>query len=346
MTQDRPLGPLMLDIGGLELTEEDRRLLREPEVGGLILFSRNYANLTQLQALVAKIRRERPDILIAVDHEGGRVQRFRDEFTRLPPMAVLGRLWERDAERARRLAFGCGWLMAAELLAVGIDISFAPVLDRDHGRSQVIGDRAFSARNEVIQELAGSLIDGMARAGMAATGKHFPGHGFVEADSHLAIPHDERPWSSILADDLPPFIGLIQSNRLAGIMPAHVIYDQVDSQPAGFSRYWLQAVLRQQLGFEGVIFSDDLSMEGAVVAGSYRDRADAALDAGCDMVLVCNDRPGALEVLARLKERELPDGARLARMRGRFGPDWQALRQSPEWREHRAELEGLAGPQS
>ncbi|MEY1661771.1 beta-N-acetylhexosaminidase [Isoalcanivorax beigongshangi] len=285
---------VMLDVAGTELDASDRDVLRHPAVGGLILFARNYQNRDQLMALTAAIRAERPDILIAVDQEGGRVQRFRDGFTRLPPMAALGRWHDQSPEAALDGARQLGRLMAEELIACDVDISFAPVLDLDYGVSSVIRDRSFHADPDTLTALAAAWIDGMAAAGMAATGKHFPGHGFVEADSHLELPRDSRPLAALEAADLRPFAAL--SQRLQGIMPAHVVYDAVDSQPAGFSRIWLE-LLRRQLGFAGVIFSDDLTMEGAAAAGDYAARTAAALDAGCDMVLVCNQRAAALQVL-------------------------------------------------
>ena len=339
MSSDLPNGPLMLDIEGVQLNDEDRSLLAEPAVGGLILFSRNFESLPQLQELLLEIRRVRPELLIGVDHEGGRVQRFRQSFSRIPPMGRLGELYLNDPEQARQVAFSCGWLLAAELLAVGVDFSFAPVLDREYGRSQVIGDRAFSDQPEVIQELAEQLIDGMHGAGMATTGKHFPGHGYVIADSHVDIPRDDRNFETICADDMAVFSRLIRQEKLDAVMPAHVIYEQVDSSPAGFSRYWLQDVLRQEVGFEGVIFSDDLSMEGAGVAGSYADRAEAALAAGCDMVLVCNSRAGVLEVLDRLNQQPLQENRRLQRMKGKRSQNWAGLLASNDWQVHRARLQ-------
>jgi beta-N-acetylhexosaminidase len=296
-----PPGQLMLDLAGTEPDAAERELLARPEVGGLILFARNIVDPVQVRELVAAARAVRPELLVAVDQEGGRVQRLRQGFTRLPPMRRFGELWDRDRERAVALAEACGALMAAETLACGIDISFAPVLDLDFGQSAVIGDRAFHREPLAVTALAGAFVHGMNRVGMQATGKHFPGHGFVAADSHIDIPRDDRPVSALEDDDLIPFRRL--AARLGGIMPAHVIYPQVAPEPAGFSRYWLQDLLRGALGFAGVIFSDDLSMEGATVAGSFPQRAAAALDAGCDMVLVCNHRAGALEVLDYLAGR-------------------------------------------
>ena len=293
-------GRLMLDVQGYELTNEERALLRHPEVGGLILFSRNYQSKAQLQALVADIRQQCADILIAVDHEGGRVQRFRDEFVRIPPMKKLAELWLGDPVASQQWAEDLGWLMAAELVELDIDISFAPVLDIDWARSEIIGDRAFGTQTDQVIALASCFMKGMHAAGMAATGKHFPGHGWVAADSHLDIPVDERSFESIRNVDLVPFRVLV-SQGLEAIMPAHIIYQQIDEHTAGFSSFWLKQVLRQELGFSGVIFSDDLSMEGATVAGSFAQRAEAALAAGCDMVLVCNHPEGAKQVLSFLE---------------------------------------------
>ncbi|MCC1496274.1 beta-N-acetylhexosaminidase [Alcanivorax sp. 1008] len=291
----------MLDVAGQSLTHEDRELLRHPGTGALILFSRNYASPAQLSELVTEIRTESPDILIAVDQEGGRVQRFREGFSRIPPMRCLGALYDRDADAALAASREMGLLMAAELIPHGIDISFAPVLDLDFGASSVIGDRSFHAHADAVVALVAAFIDGMAAAGMAATGKHFPGHGFVQGDSHLELPVDHRSLDEIRAQDMVPFIKLADS--LAGMMLAHIVYDQVDAEPAGFSRFWLQNILRGELGYRGLIFSDDLSMEGAAAAGSYAQRAAVALDAGCDMVLVCNNRAGAIDVLRYLEQR-------------------------------------------
>jgi beta-N-acetylhexosaminidase len=320
---------LMLDVAGLSLTEEDRALLRHPGTGALILFARNYQSPAQLDALVGEIRAESPDILIAVDQEGGRVQRFRDGFTRLPPMRSLGHLYDRDPDAALRASRQLGLLMAAELIPHGVDISFAPVLDLDFGASSVIGDRSFHQRADVVVSLVGAFIDGMADAGMAATGKHFPGHGFVQGDSHLELPLDHRSLDEIRSQDMVPFIRL--ADRLAGMMLAHIVYDQVDSLPAGFSPVWLKQILRQQLGYRGLIFSDDLSMEGAAGAGSYAERAAAALDAGCDMVLVCNDRAGAMEVLHYLDSRPSSQVVPAISMRARaLRVDAEALQQARE----------------
>jgi len=309
-------GVLMLDLAGTELSELERQQLQAPEVGGLILFARNYVSPEQLAKLMQDIRGVRADILVAVDHEGGRVQRFREGFTVLPPMSVLGRHWQQEPTRAIAWAHELGWLLATELRQYDIDISFAPVLDLDWGNSSVIGDRAFSAGHEAVTELAGGLMAGMHEAGMAATGKHFPGHGWVQADSHLELPIDTRSFADIEADDLQPFTALI-SRGLDAVMPAHVIYKQACSAPAGFSRFWLQQVLRQRLHFDGVIFSDDLTMEGAGYAGDFTQRCDLALEAGCDMVLVCNDPEAATQVLQHLQQSGVKASERLQRMRGR-----------------------------
>ena len=289
-----PLGPLMIDIAGTALEDLDRERLLHPLVGGMILFTRNYESPGQLEALCAEIHALRkPQLPIAVDHEGGRVQRFREGFTRLPAMRKLGRWWDREPEAARQAARDIGFVLAAELRARGVDFSFTPVLDLDWGRSGVIGERAFHSDPVAVTELAGALIEGLRSAGMGSCGKHFPGHGWVEADSHVAIPIDERGLSEI-AVDMAPY-GL---NRLDAVMPAHVIYPQVDHRPAGFSPIWISR-LRNEFHFDGVIFSDDLSMEGAAVAGDIVARANAAWGAGCDMLLVCNAPDAVGELLAR-----------------------------------------------
>lgn len=316
-------GALMLDVAGTWLTAEDRQILRQPEVAGLIIFARNFEHPRQLRELCAAIRALRPDLLLAVDQEGGRVQRLRQGFVRLPAMRRLA-----EQPNAQWLAEQCGWLMATEVLACGLDLSFAPVLDLDHGRSAVVGNRAFAGDPESAVMLAGAFIRGLHAAGMAATGKHFPGHGWAEADSHVAIPNDERSLQQIRATDLVPFARL--AGELDAVMPAHVIYPQVDAQPAGFSRRWLQDILRGELAFDGVIFSDDLSMAGAHVAGDAGARIQAALQAGCDMGLVCNDRGAAELALARLQQLGAKPSPRLARMRRRAFPGSE-YRQQPRW---------------
>jgi len=293
------LGSVMIDIEGTALTTEDRQLLQHPSVGGVIYFSRNYESPDQISTLSADIRRCRPEILIAVDQEGGRVQRFRAGFTRLPAMQRFLPLFHKNADAALSLVENCGWLMAVELLAVGVDFSFAPVLDVDDNFCKVIADRSFSSDPDEVTALAGAFMRGMKDAGMATTGKHFPGHGSVAGDSHAVSPTDNRTLDEIHLKDLIPFNALLPS--LNAVMPAHIIFPQLDSLPVGFSSYWLQTQLRNELHFDGVIFSDDLTMEGAAVAGNYGERAIAALSAGCDMVLVCNNRKGALEALAAVE---------------------------------------------
>ena len=313
----------MLDIAGTWLTAEDRQLLRQPEVGGLILFARNIEAPRQVSDLCSSIRAIRPDILLAVDQEGGRVQRLRREFVRLPPMREIA-----SRANAPALAQACGWVMATEVLAVGLDFSFAPVLDLDHKRSAVVGTRAFEGDSLRATELADAFIDGMHRAGMAATGKHFPGHGWAEADSHVSIPVDERSLETLRASDLVPFQRL--AHKLDAVMPAHVIYPKIDDKPAGFSPRWLQEILRKEMGFGGVIFSDDLSMAGAHVAGDAADRIEAALTAGCDMGLVCNDRSAAELALTTLQRLGVTRPSSLAGMRRRSAASLE-YKQDPRW---------------
>ncbi len=335
------LGPIMLDLEGVELTPEERELLAHPGVGGVILFSRNFASVDQLEALVSEIHAlRRPRLLVAVDHEGGRVQRFRDGFTLIPVAGHLGRVFDQDPHRGRRLAETAGWVMAVELRAVGIDFSFAPVLDIDHGASEVIGDRAFHAHPDVVTDLGRHWIKGMHEAGMAATGKHFPGHGAVAADSHTDLPVDRRDYKDIYAHDIVPFKRLVH-HGLAAVMPAHVVYAEVDARPAGFSAFWLQDVLRKRLGFQGVIFSDDLNMAGAAAGGeTFADRATLARQAGCDMLLVCNNRAGAIEVVEHIGDPHDPVSyLRLARMHGRHDITRRQLHSMGKWQEAVATLE-------
>ncbi|MGI9265067.1 MAG: beta-N-acetylhexosaminidase [Gammaproteobacteria bacterium] len=329
------LGPVMLDIGGPELDAEDRELLHHPAVGGVILFSRNYVDPEQLEALATEIHAvRRPSLIVAVDQEGGRVQRCREGFTALPPVHRIGRLYDLAPDEARSIAQSCGWLMAAELRAAQVDISFAPVLDLDKGVSEVIGDRSFHRSPEVVADLAGRYCSGMRMAGMVATGKHFPGHGSVVADSHKSLPVDSRPYADI-AEDMLPFERMIP-RHLEAVMPAHVVYSQLDENPAGFSKWWLKSELRKRIGFQGVIFSDDLSMEAAAIAGGPRDRAIKAMEAGCDMVLVCNDRQAAIDVVERLDGHSNPASqVRLARLHGRKAPGSSDLAKLPLWREAR-----------
>ncbi|MCA3231911.1 MAG: beta-N-acetylhexosaminidase [Cupriavidus sp.] len=326
-------GPVVLDVVGKQLNAEDERRIAHPLTGGVILFARNFESRAQLVTLTRAIRAVRDDVLICIDHEGGRVQRAKtDGFTHLPAMAKLGQLWDRDVLIATKAAIACGYVLAAELRACDIDLSFTPVLDLDFGRSGVIGDRAFHADPRVVTMLANHLTHGLLLAGMTNCGKHFPGHGYVEADSHVAVPVDERTLDEILAHDARPYDWM--GPALASVMPAHVIYPKVDPAPAGFSRFWLQDILRAQLGFEGVIFSDDLSMEGASVAGTVTQGAKAALDAGCDMVLICNNPEKADQLLTELDTSiSKTSQRRIRKLFGRRKPlDWNKLEQEGEYR--------------
>ena len=309
------IGALMLDIAGTTLDTQDIELLQHTQVGGVILFGRNIESPAQVRALTDHMRQIRPDILIAVDQEGGRVQRLKQGFTLLPAMGRFGELYQTEPEHALSLCEECGWLMATEVLAVGIDFSFAPVLDIND-ISDVIGDRAFANNPDDIIALAQAFLSGMRRAGMASTGKHFPGHGSVKADSHVAAAIDQRSLAEIEAHDMQTFVQL--QPHLDALMPAHVIYPQVDPHPAGFSEFWLQRILREKLQFDGVLFSDDLSMQAACVAGGADARIQAALTAGCDMGLVCNDRAAQLIALKGIEDLPLPNQARLERMRGQI----------------------------
>ena len=313
-----PRGPVMLGIEGCELTQADRERLAHPQVGGAILFARNFEDCPQLAVLTAEVHALRaPRLLIAVDHEGGRVQRFREGFTAIPPMRTLGQLWDRDVAAAAAEARRLGELIARELRAHGVDFSFTPVLDLDFGASSVIGDRALGANPNAVAHLAASLRQGLHAGGCAAVGKHFPGHGFVKADSHSEVPVDERPLAELLAHDLVPFAAMAKAGMEA-VMPAHVIYPAVDALPAGYSRVWLQDILRGRLGFDGIIFSDDLGMAGAHTAGDIVGRANAALAAGCDMVLACNEFDDMDGLLSHWRPDAQPRLAdRTARMQGR-----------------------------
>ena len=315
-----PLGPVHVAIGGLEMTSADHVRLLDPRVGGVILFAANFSDRAQLVRLCADIHGVRtPRLLICADQEGGRVQRFRDGFTRLPPMRRIGELWDRDPARARDLAFACGVTMAFELRDCGVDLSLAPVLDVDHGASTIIGDRAFHSDAAAIAEIAGALIDGMGAGGMASVGKHFPGHGFIAADSHLELPVDDRNLEAIEQCDLIPFARL--AGKLAGMMPAHVLYPQVDGRPAGFSPAWIRDILRTRLQFDGAVFSDDLGMAGAAGEGTLGARALAAFAAGCDLVLACTPE-GADALLAELDYCMPQDSVR--RLGALFGPPGRA----------------------
>ncbi len=346
-------GPITLDVVGLELNAEDRRRILDPLTGGVILFGRNFSNRKQLTKLSSEIKKLRSDVLISIDHEGGRVQRCRtDGFTHLPAMRKLGELWAakststhaaESAALAMAAATACGYVLASELRACGIDFSFTPVLDLDFGRSGVIGDRSFSRDPQIVFALAKSLNEGLRLAGMANCGKHFPGHGWAEADSHVAIPVDERPLAEILNDDAKPYEWLDLS--LAAVMPAHVIYPKVDALPAGFSKIWLHSVLRQELGFEGVIFSDDLSMEGASVAGSVVKGAELALEAGCDAVLICNRPDLADQLLSKLKVSKAKQAQSATRL-NRLMPQapafpWDTLQNEVEYQHAKGLLQQL-----
>ena len=336
-------GPVTLDVVGLELSVEDHRRILDPLTGGVILFGRNFTNRKQLTKLTADIKKLRPDILISIDHEGGRVQRCKtDGFTHLPAMRQLGKLWgiksksthaAESAALAMAAATSCGYILASELRACGVDFSFTPVLDLDFGRSGVIGDRSFSRDPQIVFALAKSLNEGLRLADMANCGKHFPGHGWAEADSHVAIPVDERSLKEILNEDAKPYEWLDLS--LAAVMPAHVIYPKVDKNPAGFSKIWLHSILRQELGFEGVIFSDDLSMEGASVAGSVVKGAELALNAGCDAVLICNRPDLADQLLAKLKitqAKQSESAIRLNRLMPKSTAlSWDELQENAEY---------------
>ncbi|MCF6282467.1 MAG: beta-N-acetylhexosaminidase [Candidatus Polarisedimenticolaceae bacterium] len=334
------LGPIMLDLEGVELSANDRELLRHPAVGGVILFSRNYDSPEQLHALTTAIHQLRePNLLIAVDQEGGRVQRFRDGFSRLPPAAWFGQLYQKSAQHAKEVTQQIAWLMASELRCQGVDFSFAPVLDLGLGVSQVIGDRAFDKKPTIVAELARAWIYGAREAGMASVGKHFPGHGAVAEDSHHALPVDQRPYQDLQMEDLLPFERLINCG-LEAIMPAHVIYQRIAPDLAGFSPFWLQTVLRERLKFQGVIFSDDLAMAATEGQGSFSERADAAINAGCDMVLVCNNRPAAEQVVDALADYSCPVAQlRLLRMHGRQHQSRSELHLNPRWKKA---LEALA----
>ena len=342
------LGPLMIDVAGTTLSAEDREVLRHPLVCGVILFARNFEHAEQLSVLCREISDLRdPRLLIAVDQEGGRVQRFRHQFTPLPPMASIGEVFDRAPEDGRELAKECAWLMASELRACGIDFSFAPVLDLQTAESRIIGNRAFHSDPNTVVTLARAYLGGIHEAGMSAVGKHFPGHGCVAADSHHELPHDTRDMMDIEHRDLIPFRALASSG-IEGMMMAHIRYPNIDPDVAGYSRYWIGQILRNELRYEGVIFSDDLSMEGAAISDSYEERARLALDAGCDVLLVCNHRSAAIEVIdaldasvgspargpAAYSATHPATQARLIRMRSRGrAPTRDELRADSRWQE-------------
>jgi beta-N-acetylhexosaminidase len=334
-----PPGPAVVDILGLALTDDDRQRLAHPAAGAVILFSRNFQDSPQLTALTEEIERVRePALPIGVDQEGGRVQRFREGFTLIPPMRRMGKQWDRDRDGGRAAARAAAYVIAAELAAHGLDFSFAPVLDLDYGGSSVIGDRALHFDPTAVAALGASIVQGFADAGMAAVAKHFPGHGFATADTHSDVARDERALKEIFKKDVLPYEAAIKAG-LAAVMPAHVVFTQADSEPAGYSKYWLQEVLRGKLGFQGLIFSDDLSMKGASAAGGPAERARAALAAGCDMVLLCNDPQGLDGLLESLVEVPLGKAERLDLMRKKGGRD---LRKSVAYREAQETLLRLA----
>lgn len=339
------LGPVMLDIEGQALVAADRALLREPAVGGVILFSRNYASPEQLADLVAEIRALRsPPLLIGVDHEGGRVQRFRDGFSAIPAMRRLGRLYDGDRDGALTMARSVGWLIGAELRAMGIDLSFSPCVDLDRGVNEAIGDRAMHAAPDAVSELAGEYCRGLRDAGMVAVAKHFPGHGAVVADSHERLPIDRREFGELL-DDMRPYERLIGHRLLAAVMMAHVVYADLDPMPAGFSRYWIGEQLRGQLGFDGAVFTDDLSMKATAEFGSMPRRARAALEAGCDMVLICNDRAAASAAVGALRDYSNPPSlVRLARLHGTGQQLRETLLASDEWQAAAERLQQWSEP--
>jgi beta-N-acetylhexosaminidase len=345
MKSPMPLGPLMIDVDGLELSESDKEILCHPLVGGVILFSRNYESTKQMSDLCQQIHGLRNEaLLISVDHEGGRVQRFREGFTRIPCMQKLGELYDVNQAEALQAAENVAWLMAAELHEVGVDFTFAPVLDINYGRSEVIGDRSFSGNKKTLAQLASSFQRGLQKAGMVSIGKHFPGHGAVIPDSHIEIPIDERAYETIVEEDVYPFKQLIKEG-MDGVMPAHVIYQSVDELPAGFSPFWIQTVLRGELGFKGTIFSDDISMHGASVIGNYEQRARQALKAGCDMVLVCNNREGAEQVIDALSSNTTLKGVsstRLSEMRSNGFAESGHVRESNKWQLAKKTIEMLA----
>jgi len=337
--QAMPLGSMMIDIEGRQLTSVDKDRLMEPLVAGVILFSRNFESVEQLMTLTTQIHQLRhPKLLIGVDHEGGRVQRFKTGFTRLPPMGAIGRYYQQQPGQALELAEKVGWVMATELLAAGVDFSFAPVVDLDYGDSRVIGDRAFDADPIVVGRLAAQVMKGMQTAGMASVAKHFPGHGYIQADSHMEVAVDSRGFDEILQRDIQPFLKLIEMD-VSAVMPAHVCYPKVDERPAGFSSVWLHSILRQKCHFDGAIISDDLSMHAASEWGDAPSRVLAALTAGCDLVLLCNALESVDEVLAKIEWQANPlSHSRLIRLHGQDHIKMKHLQNNPIWQSYAASV--------
>lgn len=321
----------MIDLDGMRLTQEDIELIEHPLVGGIILFARNCDTPKQVADLTRSIRSIKSNLLIAVDQEGGRVARLKNGFTPLPPARYYGQRYDKNPQAAHQFVDTCAQVLALELAATGIDLSFAPVLDLDKGVSTVIGDRAFHSDPNIIAELATTWMNGMRKIGLSAVGKHFPGHGSVAPDSHVDIPHDLRTLNEIESADLIPFAKLIL-NGIEGMMPAHIIFDHIDSLPAGFSRYWLQEILRGKYGFQGAIFSDDLSMKGASAIGGYLERAEIALEAGCSMILLCNNRKNVEKVVETLNIKRIIEDSCLVKMRSQASiTSWEALSTNQWW---------------
>lgn len=332
-------GRLMLDLQGTQLSEQEKQLLINPHIGGIILFSRNIVSRQQLIEFVAQIREVSPHLLITVDQEGGRVQRFKEGFTRLPAMQFLGDTVVKSGDLSLSLLKDTGWLMASEVIASGLDLSFTPVLDVDRDTSSIIGDRAFSDQPELVVKMARAFIEGMAEAGMEATGKHFPGHGGIEADSHLEAPMDNRSMDELEQRDMLPFAQL--SGNLGGVMTAHITFPTINNHSVGFSNYWIQQILRQQLNFQGVVFSDDLTMKGADIVGGFKEKAKLALGAGCDMILVCNCPDGAREVLEYMEHAEVDSCPKISQMRAKKSISWKQLTRDPRYIEIKRKLENL-----
>lgn len=338
------IGPIIFDLQGLEISQAEQDLLTHPMIGGVILFSRNFTDVQQLTSLTKSIRSVKQDALIMVDQEGGRVQRFKQGFTELPSLRELGRYYDICADsqpKALEISYKLGELMAMEILATGIDLSLAPVVDLDRSLSEIIGNRAFHSKVDVLITLARSYIQGMEAAGMPATLKHFPGHGAVVLDSHLALPHDERPMDKV-KEDMKPFEELAHDPNVKAVMPAHIVFDNLDSKPPCFSSFWLQEILRKQIGYEGAIISDDLSMEGAASIGPYPQRVSQALDAGCDIVLVCNNRDGLMDILSNeFTSDHEQSRMRRSQLKGAYHYDFANLDKRHSWSVARRSLQDL-----